>query len=135
LITLLAKHQKVVLGGFGSICFYAAYLGKEIDFLEEYINDKHFTYNLEQNPYTENYYSKAYRFLSDYMQVPVSEINFSSEKFRELTDIELGVKHLKTPEDLKEIMRKHISIGNSPISSEITKEAIANFYVKYLNVN
>jgi hypothetical protein len=135
LLSFLIKHKKVVLGGFGSICFYAAYLEKDIDFLKINSNYEHLAYDNKQYSEIKTYYSEADKFISNYMQVPFFEINFSSVKFRELAGIELGINHFKSPENLQEILNRHSVEQSNSISSEETKIAIINFYKNFLALN
>jgi hypothetical protein len=135
LISFLIKHKKVVLGGFGSICFYAAYLEKEIDFLEMQGNYKHFAYSSTQSLAISNHYSEAHKFISNYMGVPFSEINFSSVEFRELAGIELGVKHFMSSQSLREILSRYTTVQDNSLACIETKAGISNFYENFLTVS
>ena len=74
-ITSISGFMKFILGS--TICFYAAYLEKDIDFLKINSNYEHLAYDNKQYSEIKTYYSEADKFISNYMQVPFFEINFS----------------------------------------------------------
>ena len=106
-----------MVGGFGSVCLYAAHLDKEIILLNKSAEDE------EQE------------FISKYMQVPFSEINYSSQKFREFANIELGVQNIMLPNFLKDTLVSCSTLGTNSSAGEETKKAILNYFEIFLAVD
>jgi hypothetical protein len=135
LISYLIKHQKIVIGGFASICFYAAYLEKEIHLLEGSSSEKVIALSNKYKYSIDTYNTKEREFLSDLMQMPFSKIDLSSTKFRDFAKLELGVQHIKSPAVLREILDSCRMEFGDGLTGEITKKAIKNYSTDFLGVD
>jgi hypothetical protein len=135
LISYLVKHQKVIVGGFGSICFYAAYLNKEIEVLKNHNQNTILALNSKFKSWIETYNREQQNFLETNLHTSFANINYSSASFRELASIELGAQCLKSSSDLQNILNGCSTLGASSTSSEETSHAILNFYDTFLSIN
>ena len=135
LISFLIKHQRIVVGGFGSVCLYAAHLDKEIILLNKSAEDKQLTLTEKHKRSIDTNRIEEQEFISKYMQVPFSEINYSSQKFREFANIELGVQNIMLPNFLKDTLVSCSTLGTNSSAGEETKKAILNYFEIFLAVD
>ena len=128
-IAYLAAHKKVVMGGLGSITFYAAYMKKDLDFLHKYFRtdylDMDYKYgtSFDSNPDEVRYRN----YVSDYMNCNFEDIDFNSERFRDLAKIELGLKDMRSSKELSQILTPHLTHEANLQSFEYYLEYLGNF--------
>jgi hypothetical protein len=141
LISALIKNNKIILGGFGSVAFYAAYLEKQIEVLNNYLDTEHYNFDIGKSikykdskfQYTSSY-SDAHNFIAKETSSVPNKIDYSSIEFRSLAKIELGERHMaKNSSELQEILSPYTIQGVAPFSSEEVKKSINSFYTDYLS--
>jgi len=129
-IALLATHEIVVAGGLGTICFYSAYMDKELEILRDYNKtEKYFDLDYEK-PVTfseDSGHNRYRRFISDEVGSEFDEIDFSGTKFRKFAKKELGQEVMKSKEELHRILKSNVinMAHSSPMA--IFKNRIENF--------
>lgn len=122
----LTDYGTLVMGGLGSICFYAAYLRKDFELLDEYydaeILDMNFEYRI---PYKDKPGEARYRnFVEEKLGMKFSDINFSSEDFRILAERELGKQDLKSPSELRLLLKNELEYSANPQSIQVYRDSI-----------
>ena len=128
-IAILAMHSKIVFGGLGTGLFYAAYMRKDVDVLHKYLTttfldmDSELGTSFDAHPQEVRYVS----FVADYMNCRFDEIDFNSEKFRDLADLELGRESKKSSQELREILGSYIDESANPQSLSVYQETAQNF--------
>jgi hypothetical protein len=125
LILLLNSHKKVVVGGIGgSVALYAAYMGKNLQFLPEFIVD-----DLDNfKEYGElNFQMQVMKYIENQMQSKFKNINFSSPRFNEFAQVELGVKNFKSKSELYDILIANSTMVGNPVASTKYLEQIEKF--------
>lgn len=125
----LSNYGKLVMGGLGSICFYAAYIRKDFEILNGSYDSKILDMNFEHKVrYSETPYVQRYRlFIEQEMGRNFQDIDFSSSDFRVLADREVGRPDLKSPEELRNILRKDIAYVANPQSIDVYRESLKSF--------
>jgi hypothetical protein len=120
------------MGGLGSICFYAAYIGKEFSILDDYYNSEIFYMNVNHRiPMVEMPNELRYRtFVEEKVGLKFSEINFSSPEFRNLAQSELGKPNLLSPSQLHELLLPEITSEANPLSIDVYRENLRNLLVQ-----
>lgn len=123
-LKFLTSYQTIVVGGLGTICFYAAYIGKEFSILDDYYNSEIFFMDVNHRiPMSEMPNELRYRtFLEEKVGLKFSEINFSSPEFRRLAQAELGKSNLLTPSQLYELLLPEITLDANPLSVDVYRE-------------
>jgi hypothetical protein len=131
-LKFLTSYQTLVMGGLGSICFYAAYIGKEFSILDDYYNSEIFYMNVNHRiPMVEMPNELRYRtFVEEKVGLKFSEINFSSPEFRNLAQSELGKPNLLSPSQLHELLLPEITSEANPLSIDVYRENLRNLLVQ-----
>jgi hypothetical protein len=128
-IAMLTTHNKIVFGGLGTALFYAAYLGKSIEVLHKYLAttylDMEYEYgtSFDANPLE----VRCVKYVENYMECDFKDINFSSEKFVALANLELGKDNMLTSAQLKELFSRYIDYSANAQSIGVFQTAVAEF--------
>jgi hypothetical protein len=128
-IGLLSQYDTVVMGGLGSICFYAAYMKKNFEILHGYYQTSYLDMDYEHgNNFENNPDEIRYRkYISDFVGDVFENIDFNGLKFRELAEIELGKRDMRSPVELKKLLTPHlVHVANSQ-SLKVFEDAIENY--------
>lgn len=120
-IALLNRFNKIVSGRLGTICLYAAFLGKELEILHGYEKSNYYEWDFEQpikfgDEPTETRYRQ---FFENSLGAKFQEIDFSGDDFRELARRELGVHNMKSSHELHSILGPYSRSGANKHSSEV----------------
>ena len=128
-LAFLAAYPKVVLGGTGSICFYASYLGCKIEFLHKYIETDYLDMDsLSASNFNSNYHEIRFRnHVSNFMGVDFQQVDFNSNKFRDLARIELGDRNRLSPEELHHFLMPHVILEANPQSLGVYNAKLTHF--------
>ena len=126
---IFGTYQNIVFGGVGTGLFYAAFLKKNITLLHKYLNTSYLDMDYEWgNSFDNNIDEMRYvTYIADQMECKFSEIDYNSDKFRNLADIELGVDSMKSPTELKRILDPHISHLANPQSITVYRNSVKEF--------
>ena len=128
-IKFLAKHDRVVVGAMGTICFYAAYMDKPLEILFDYANttildiDFNTPVLLGENKFE----IKWKNFISLALGEDFEKVDYSGVGFRQLARSELGVQHMKTKNELYELLKPFVRPLANPQSSKIYKNKVRTF--------
>jgi hypothetical protein len=128
-IAMMATHSKIVFGGLGTGLFYAGYMRKDIDMLHKYLTttfldmDSEFGTSFEAHPLEARYV----KYVADYMGCAFDDIDYNTDKFHELADLELGKADMKSPKDLQEIFNGFIDGSANPQSLAVYQQNLSNF--------
>ena len=136
-IAFLSSYPKVVLGGIGSICFYASFLKCEIEFLHKYIDTEFLDMDSKtKSKYSENYHEMTFRnYVSNYIDQDFKEIDFNSKQFQELANLELGVSSMLNPKELRDFLSPHVILEAHPQSLNVYQEKLKNFINLQASIN
>ncbi len=128
-IAMFANYENIVFGGIGTGLFYASYMRRNITVLHKYLNTSYLDMDHERgNSYDKNVDEMYHvNYIAQYLQCSFSEIAYNSEKFKELTNQELGVSSLRSPTELKELLEPHITNSANPQSMHVYKNSINGF--------
>ena len=128
-IAMFANYENIVFGGIGTGLFYASYMKKSITVLHKYINTSYLDMDHESgNSYDKNDDEMYHvNYLAQYLQCPFSEIDYNNEKFRELTNQELGVSSMRSPTELKQLLEPHITQVANPQSMNVYANSVRDF--------
>lgn len=128
-IRFILNHQKIVLGGLGSVLFYSSFLGKEIELLHKYIDTDYLDMDyLEGNSFRTNNDEIKYRaYIEKIMRMDFEKIDFNSESFKKFVKSELGMHNQLDPNDLSELLLKNCFYTANPQSMQVFKEGIRTF--------
>ena len=128
-IAILSSYPRVVLGGFGTICFYAAYLNRNIELLHGYYKTEFLNMDSDGKTTFDKYSDEVlYRnFVSKSMNCDFEDIDFNSIKFRELAQKELGHENLRQHTELQDFLLPHVILEANPQSLPVYQEKLRNF--------
>jgi hypothetical protein len=128
-IAMITTHDHVVFGGLGTALFYSAYLGKTIDMLHKYLSttyldmDSELGTSFDANPLEVRYVN----YVANYMGCEFNEIDYSSDKFLELTHQELGKRDMLTRDQLKELINRYVDYSANAQSIGVFQTAVKEF--------
>jgi hypothetical protein len=126
-LKFLTSHKTIVMGGLGSICFYAAYIGKDFTILEDYFDSEIVDMNFEYRiPMSKKPNEIRYRsFVEEKIGQNFAEIDFSSTAFRNLAKNELGYQDLLSPAELNRLLSPELALVANPLPIEIYRENLS----------
>lgn len=128
-IAMMSTHSKIVFGGLGTAVFYASYLKKEIELLHKYLSstfldmDSEHGTSFEAHPLEARYVS----YVSGYMKCKFDEIDYNSQRFRDLAELELGKADMLTREALHDLLKNNLCSAANPQSLGVYQESLASF--------
>jgi hypothetical protein len=125
----LANYGKLVMGGLGSICFYAAYLKKDFEILNDYYDSEILDMNFEHKiRFSDKPGEQRYRkFIEETARTKFSDIDFSSIEFRNLAERELGKQNLRSPDELKKLLESDLAFVANPQSIQVYRDSVENW--------
>jgi len=128
-IKFLTTHDLVVMGGLGSVTFYAAYLRKKIDLLHGYFRTSFLDMDFRDgNTFDNNPCEIAHRnFVASHMGCDFENVDFNSQRFQNLAIQELGHNDMKSPEQMRQIFEGYLVNTANPQSSRVYKDGVDNF--------
>ena len=128
-IAIFASYENVVFGGIGSGLFYAAYMEKNITLLHKYLSTSYLDMDYEWGvTFNESPDGMRYvKYIADSLECEFADIDYNSEKFRELANQELGVPSMRSPTELKQLLEPHITHIANPQSLNIYESTIQDF--------
>ena len=128
-IAMFASYENVVFGGVGSGLFYAAYMEKNITLLHKYLSTSYLDMDYEWgNTFKKNPDEVRYvKYIADSLQCEFADIDYNSQKFREFVALELGVKSMKSPDDLRRLLEPHICHEANPQSLLVYSQSVSQF--------
>ena len=128
-IALLSQYESLVMGGLGSQCFYAAYMNRNFEILHGYFQTKYLDMDYEQGgDFQNNPVEIRYRkYISEFVGEVFEKIDFNGLKFRELANIELGKKDMRSPAELKKLLTPHLVHAANSQSLQVFEDAIDNY--------
>jgi hypothetical protein len=128
-IAMLATHSKVVFGGLGTGLFYAGYMRKDIEMLHKYLTTTFLDMDSERGTSFEAHPLEAryVRHVADYMGCNFDEIDYNTDKFHKLADLELGKADMRSSDQLREIFQKYINNSANIQSLGVYQENLSKF--------
>jgi hypothetical protein len=128
-IAMLATHSKIVFGGLGTGVFYAGYMRKEIEMLDKYLTTTFLDMDSERGTSFEAHPQEAryVKYVADYMGCNFDKIDYNTEKFHKLADLELGKADMRSSDQLGQILQNFIDDSANPQSLLVYQEAVRNF--------
>jgi hypothetical protein len=128
---MFGTYENIVFGGVGTGLFYAAFLKKNVTLLHKYINTSYLDMDYEWgNSFDKNIDEMRYvNYIADQMGCEFPEIDYNSNKFRHLADVELGVSSMKSPIELKSLLGPHITHLANPQSLNAYRNSVRDFKV------
>lgn len=127
-IAMLATHSKIVFGGLGTGLFYAGYMRKDIEMLHKYLTttfldmDSELGTSFEAHPLEARYVN----YVAEYMGCKFDEIDYNSEDFHKLADLELGKADMRSSGQLREVLKGFIDDSANVQSLGVYQESLEN---------
>jgi hypothetical protein len=128
-IAIFSNFDNIVFGGVGTGLFYAAYMKKNITLLHKYLKSSYLDMDYEWgNSFENNIDEMRYvNYIAEQLGCSFSDIDYNSEKFHQLAEVELGTSSRKSPEALREILTPHLTYVANPQSLIVHQKSIGNF--------
>ncbi len=129
IIAMMATHSKIVFGGLGSSTFYAGFMRKDIELFPDYLTTTYLDMDSEYGTSFEGdvFAMRYVNYVADFMGCPFDQIDYNSNRFHSLADLELGVDDMLTQEQLKMTFSGYIDESANPQSLGVYKKGIEDF--------
>ena len=128
-IAMLATYSKVVFGGLGTGVFYAGYMRKDIEMLHKYLTTTFLDMDSERGTSFEAHPQEAryVKYVADYMECNFDEIDYNTDEFYKLADLELGKADMRSSDQLREILQNFLSNSANIQPLGVYQENLSNF--------
>ncbi len=129
IIAMMASHSRIVFGGLGTATFYAGFMRKNIELFPDYLTTTYLDMDSEYgSSFEANLLEMRYvKYVADFMGCPFDQIDYNSNRFGLLADLELGVDDMLSKEQLKKLLSGYIDGSANPQSMGVYKQGIADF--------